>query len=383
VNGPSDVNRWTSLVLPNTAGAPVTTIPFVGTVPGDGWWYVAVTGITVNRTVNLPAAPTAGEVVVITDEGVNAVAFLSPGNTITVNGNGPFVEGAASFIMTSSYPGEFGSICLQFDGTNWYIFADYAPNASLAGVLTGNVNGPGNANLFLSLLVPAVNADVVIPNTLGWWFVEFTGLTVTHQVLLPAAPDPGEIVVVTDGDGSLAGHVFNVNGNGHNVEGVPIFHMNAAYPGPFGSFALQYDGANWVIFSDYSTVSTPLVLAGNANGPSGANDVIDFGIESTDTAVVAAQFVPISAGRWYVGMKGLTANRGVQLDDAFPPGSRVTIKDEDGSLAAFDIPVTGSTGDTIDGLVTYTLDVASPGPFGSVTIEKNFNGPSEWSVVVQ
>ena len=160
----------------------------------------------------------------------------------------------------------------------------------------------------------------------------------------------------------------------------PIFDLAL---GTWRSFPIT--GAITVNNAGVATLSggAVLPLAGNANGPSNANDVIDFGIESTDTAVVAAQFVPISSGRWYVGMKGLAANRGVQLDDAFPPGSRVTIKDEDGSLASFDIPVTGSTGDTIDGLATYTLDVASPGPFGSVTIEKNFNGPSEWSVVVQ
>jgi hypothetical protein len=127
--------------------------------------------------------------------------------------------------------------------------------------------------------------------------------------------------------------------------------------------------------------SAGIILAGNANGPASANDVVDFGHEAVDSDVTSAAFVPISSGLWYVGMSGLTANRNVQLLDTFPSGSKVIIKDEDGSLASFDINVTGSTGDTIDGITPYVLNVASPGPFGAVTIEKNFNG--EWSVVTQ
>lgn len=238
VNGPSNANRWTSLVLPNTVGTPATIIPFVGTVPGDGWWYVAVTGVTVNRTVDLPAVPTAGEVVVITDEGAGGTAFLTAGNTITVNGNGPLVEGVASFVMTSAYPGPFGSICLQFDGTVWSIFADYAQNAPSSAQFTARTILGNNAD------VPAAAFTVVG----GWWFVRMINLAiggVDRTVNLPAAPLNGEVVVVKDGDGSLgnSGPPTNiiVNGNGNTIDGAASYTMTGVQNGIKGSITLQFD----------------------------------------------------------------------------------------------------------------------------------------------
>jgi len=251
VNGPSNANRWTSLVLANTFAAPATVIPAVGLVPGDGWWYVAVTGAASNRTVTLPVAPTAGEVVVVTDE--NAVLAT---NSITVNGNGNNVQGFAAFPMSSAYPGSDGSIALQFDGTAWYIFADYDANATSA-----------------------------------------------------------------------------------------------------------------------------ITLAGNANGPSGANSVETFGIESVNANVTSAQFTPIGKGMWYVGFSGLTGPVTLTLLDTMPAGSQVIVKDEDGSLAAWTITVQGSTGKTIDGGATFVMNGATPGPFGSNTFLMNFNAPTEWVVI--
>ena len=239
VNGPSNANRWTSLVTPpNTNAAPVTTIPEVGTVPGDGWWYVPVTsiGAAANRTVNLPIAPTAGEVVVITDES----GFLTGANTISVT-SPVDIEGAPSpFVMNAAYPSPDGSICLQFDGTAWFIFADFA-------------------------------------------------------------------------------------------------------------------------------------------GTAGSSAVV-HGIEAVNRNVLAAEFVP-ATGEWYVGISALAGNVTVTLQDTMPSGSKVTIKDEDGSLLNFSVSVVGSTGKTLDGQATFVMNTGAPGPFGARTFQMNFNAPTEWSLV--
>jgi len=220
INGPSNANRWTSLVLANTFAAPNTVIPVAGTVPGDGWWYVAVTGAASNRQVTLPAAPTAGEVVVVTDEsGVLAT------NTITVNGNGNNVEGVAAFVMNAAYPGTDGSICLQFDGTAWFIFADYDQNATTP---PADVHG-----------IEAVNRSVLaaefVPAT-GEWYVGISGLTGPVTVTLQDTMPSGSQVIVKDEDGSLAAFTVTVQGStGKTIDGAANFVMNNASPGPKGS----------------------------------------------------------------------------------------------------------------------------------------------------
>jgi hypothetical protein len=251
VNGPSNANRWTSLVLLNTFAAPATVIPFAGTVPGDGWWQVSCIGVASNRTVTLPAAPAAGEVVVVTDE--NAILAT---NTITVMGSGNNVEGVANFVMNDTYPGPDGSDCFVFDGTQWVIFADYDFNAAGGVELDGNTVGPNTAN-----------------------------------------------------------------------------HLQT------------------------------------------------FGIESVNANVIAAQFVPITEGLWYVGISGLTGPVTVTLPDTMSSGSQVIVKDEDGSLASWTITVQGSTGKTLDGGATFVMNGAAPGPFGSNTFLMNFHAPTEWAVV--
>jgi len=219
VNGPSNANRWTSLVLANTFAAPATVIPAVGLVPGDGWWYVAVTGAASNRTVTLPVAPTAGEVVVVTDESGVLVT-----NTITVAGNGNNVEGVANFVMNAAYPGTNGSICLQFDGTAWFIFADYAFNAPPVAHGIEAVN----RNVLAAEFVPAS----------GEWYVGISGLMGDVTVTIPDTMPSGSEVIVKDEDGSLAAWTITVVGStGKTTDGAgnTPFVMTGATPGPFGS----------------------------------------------------------------------------------------------------------------------------------------------------
>lgn len=72
-----------------------------------------------------------------------------------------------------------------------------------------------------------------------------------------------------------------------------------------------------------------------------------------------------------VWMRGLSADRTVQLPAApLTVGQRVIVKDEDGTLAAHNIVVDGN-GHTIDGFPAYAITAAVEGPLGSIMIEWN------------
>lgn len=124
--------------------------------------------------------------------------------------------------------------------------------------LTGNVNGPSNANRFLSLTLLGNDADVTVPEAgtvpgAGWWWVRMNGLTATRTVNLPAAPTNGEVVVVKDGDGSLATQDIAINPGGNSIDGVAgTYTMTAVQNGVQGSIQLQYDSAapnaGWFLF---------------------------------------------------------------------------------------------------------------------------------------
>ena len=123
----------------------------------------------------------------------------------------------------------------------------------------------------------------------------------------------------------------------------------------------QWNGAQWV------AVPPPAAaLVGNANGPTGANTVQWFTTSTTDADVnIGASLHP--TGLIYEGLNGLTANRTVTLNAAPVAGDEVTVKDEDGSLAGFNIIINGN-GKNIDGAPTYTMTLAQNGLFGSVSM---------------
>lgn len=120
------------------------------------------------------------------------------------------------------------------------------------GVLTGNVNGPSNANLWRSFTVVANDGDVLIIGTLGWFFIRFVNLSANRNLVLPAAPLDGEVVVCKDGDGSLALHNIVIQGNGQTIDGAATYTMTAATNGIKGAVSLQFDAnapnPGWFVF---------------------------------------------------------------------------------------------------------------------------------------
>lgn len=72
-----------------------------------------------------------------------------------------------------------------------------------------------------------------------------------------------------------------------------------------------------------------------------------------------------------------SATRTITLPAAPTLGQSITVKDEDGSLALFDIIIDGN-GNTIDGAATYTMTLAQNGIFGSITVIYQGAG---WSVI--
>lgn len=161
---------------------------------------------------------------------------------------------------------------------------------------------------------------------------------------------------------------------------VPIFDIAT---GEWRAFALS-GGATMDNLGVVTIAAGSIALLGNTNGPANANTAQDFTINATNADVAAGAFVGPqgeTSGSWYVGFAGLTANRMVTIPD-MPSGSKVTVKDEDGSLGnGWTITIVSATGKTIDTLANYVMTFAQNGSFGAVTVEVNGRAPTNWQVV--
>jgi hypothetical protein len=279
-------------------------------------------------------------------------------------------------------------------------------NPSTVITLGGDVTGPSNANTVVkwqnvSLLAGAapgfsapsdgaiaiydlganewrtfvLSGDATMTNA-GVVTVTGAGVTLGGDVTGPAGANT---VIKWDNVPLLTGAVANSFDLGELTDAaIPIYDSAT---GHWRQFVLSGD-ATMTDTGVVTITGAGVTLAGNANGPAGTNSVETFGIESVNASVTAAQFVPITAGIWYVGISGLTGNITVTLPDTMPSGSQVIVKDEDGSLGGgFTITVEGSTGKTIDGNATYVMGVPIPGIKGSSTFLMNFKTPTEWAVI--
>jgi hypothetical protein len=93
----------------------------VTVVDTEGWYWVRMTGLTANRTVNLPGGAVDGMVVVVKDGDGSLANF-----TITISGSGNTIDGAASYVMSGTQNLPKGAVSLQFDSTapspGWFLF---------------------------------------------------------------------------------------------------------------------------------------------------------------------------------------------------------------------------------------------------------------------
>ena len=95
------------------------------------------------------------------------------------------------------------------------------------------------------------DADVAVVDTEGWYWVRMTGLTANRTVTLPAAPVNGMVVVVKDGDGSLANFNIIIDANGSTIDGAATYTMTGIQNLPKGAVSLQFDstaGTGWFLF---------------------------------------------------------------------------------------------------------------------------------------
>jgi len=363
-NGPSGTNRFLQLV--QDVGDADASVP-----EATGWWWMNVGPVTVDRTITLPADPTNGQTVVVSDT-FNSLDVAN----INIDGNGHTIQtpsGSVSvYTMTESQNGIGSSVCLVYDANSaiWFIFAQSNTATGITPTLTGNVNGPITANRFVALMLFAANTDVAVPAN-GWYAVDVTGLTASHNVTLPVAPVQGQVVAIYDQDGSLGTQSIVVQGSGKLVQGGSNLTLDAAYPGANGGVILQFNGSNsWNIVADYAPNATG-ALVGNTNGPAGANRFQSLTMVGNNADVNVTD----TRGWYFVRMVGLTANHTVTLPAAPTNDMVVVVKDGDGSLANFDIVINGN-GQTIDGDATYTMSALQDGVKGSVGLQYDASAPN-------
>lgn len=167
----------------------------------------------------------------------------------------------------------------------------------------------------------------------------------------------------------------------------PLFPHQRQWKYPFGSDPIRHcEIPRGLLVSDaddYPACFTQNEVPDNDDGYSSILTEVDMTstwiiIESVDANVQASQFTA-NTGNWYVGMKGLTNNRTVFIP-AMVPGTTITIKDEDGSLANWSIIIATTDGTLIDGSTTYTMTGPQNGVRGSVTLLRNNLNPNSWSI---
>jgi hypothetical protein len=372
LNFSTTLTAITYSVMATAGGVVILNGDVIG--PSSANTVIKWSNVPLNRVgVNSFAAPTDAAIPIF-NAGLGEWFAITPTGDVTLTD-----AGATKVVAWENVPLDPASMGAPLVGDIPVFTAGHwvaTPPGSIPFVVTliGNVNGPSNANLWASLTLDANNVNVVIPTSQGWYYVGVRNLSATRQVLLPAAPADGEVVVVTDEDGSLGAQTFNVVGNGKNIisaEGtLATFPMNTMYPGSHGSTAFQYDVAAgaWFVWADYAPNAAEVVtLNGNANGPSNNNTVQYFPTSTTDADItVAAQ--PHPHGLIYEGFNGLTATRNGFLNPAPTPGDVVVWKDEDGSLGKPQNFVINGSGKNIDGVPTFTMMASNVGPFGSITV---------------
>lgn len=119
-------------------------------------------------------------------------------------------------------------------------------------VLTGNTNGPSNANHDEWFVTSTTDADVTVAaqaNPIGFIYEGLNGLTNDRTVFLNPGALIGDETIIKDEDGSLAVHNIIVDpGGGNTIDGGATFTMTAINVGIQGSISVvKISATAWAI----------------------------------------------------------------------------------------------------------------------------------------
>lgn len=174
-------------------------------------------------TINLPATPSLGSFVKITD-GANFGI-----NALTVGANGSTIEAQANDVLV-----DIGKIDLEFiyDGTTWQIISTMGPQGYTGSVgslgytgsqgagytgsfgYTGSIGYTGSVGA--SLVYASVNTNTTaVANTK---YIVDTGAG-NVVITLPSTPSFGQEIGVIDGTGNAGTNPITVFGNGSKIQG--------------------------------------------------------------------------------------------------------------------------------------------------------------------
>jgi hypothetical protein len=160
------------------------------------------------RTLTLPAAPIGGTILVVTKTDSSA-------NTVTIQGNGKNINGAASFVLTAS---QFASVTLWFSGgyNAWFALThpviNFTPANKAGDTFTGKVGITGGGNLptdIATTLLQVKGADAAVNRMLMDSFAGANNLSARRANGTTASPS-----ALTSGNllFSLAGFGYGTTG---------------------------------------------------------------------------------------------------------------------------------------------------------------------------
>jgi hypothetical protein len=208
-----------------------------GTGGGGGGGIIQLTG-------DVLAGPGTGSqstiVVRVNGATVPAAGALTTGNVLQVTGPSALGYGPVNLALAAGVMGVLGlangGTGLPTVGANGDVLTAsggvlvYAPPAAAPGAITDRVE----------------NSDFVV-NTTSNSLVGFYGLTAERTGTLPESPADGQEVTFKSLDLSLGTYDFIIDGNGHDIDGSPIYTMTNIAEGPRGSITVYWDGVSWNI----------------------------------------------------------------------------------------------------------------------------------------
>ena len=240
---------------------------------------VAYTSITVSRTVTLPAATTAGQIIWVVDES----GALSPTISITIQRAGSdTIEGQTSLVLT----GQYAALCLESSGSGKWTTLTYEELPTVLSDANGTVS---------------VREDVV---------VMMNTITAARTIALPAATTTGQRIVVADLSGSCsATNTITINRAGADtINGATSYVLSS----PYAFVILKANGSNkWVASGNYANVGQTFYLGTTSIAINRASAAIVLtGITSIDGAAATTGITNDAATATTCYPTWVTANTG-------------------------------------------------------------------------